>query len=316
MDQADSELNAPAPTPDADSSAGAAQQRIAELEFEIELQRKAQATLEKVHREAMSLYECAPVGYLLLDHSGLVCRANRSAAASFQIAEAEMRGTRFVSFVSMRSQKTFEGQLASVFSNKQPEACDAVLCRRGGEPFWARLRMNLAPPSQTTGEGVFLTVDEIGDLKDPCEEGKGLDLAKQTPKRARGVKKGRLLVVDDEELILNAVTRVLQRIGYEVMGHTDPVAALSGFEADPTGIDAVITDFRMPEMTGLQLSEKLVAAKPGVPILLVSGYTGEIDRARAKQIGIDQVVSKPLSTVDFANWLDHALAGGRGSAKA
>ena len=69
-------------------------------------------------------------------------------------------------------------------------------------------------------------------------------------------------------------------------------------------------------MTGLQLSEQLVALKPGVPILLVSGYTGEIDRARAKQIGIDQVVSKPLSTLDFAAWLEQALGVGGGGGTA
>jgi len=142
------------------------------------------------------------------------------------------------------------------------------------------------------------------------ESGVAQGVAPKAPNVGGGDTKGRLLVVDDEPLILNAVTRVLQRIGYRVVGHTEPIAALDGFEADPAAFDAVITDFRMPEMTGLQLSERLVAAKPGVPILLVSGYTGEIDREQAKQIGIDQVVSKPLSTLDFATWLDHAIAAG------
>lgn len=164
--------------------------------------------------------------------------------------------------------------------------------------------------------GAFPSVNEAGDLRQARRDSETIGPVAMGPSTLGSANKGRLLVVDDEELILSAVTRVLRRIGYVVAGHSDPVSALSQFEADPAGFDAVITDFRMPEMTGLQLSERLVSAKPGVPILLVSGHTAEIDGELARQIGIDRVVSKPLSTADFESWLDQAMPKGGGGASA
>jgi two-component system cell cycle sensor histidine kinase/response regulator CckA len=121
--------------------------------------------------------------------------------------------------------------------------------------------------------------------------------------------RGRVLVVDDDQLILNARARLLKHVGYEVMGCTLPEEALTVFAEDPFAYDAIISDFRMPAMNGLQLCERLVELRTDVPILLVSGYVDEIDLQRAEEIGIGGgVLSKPLSAEQFAAWLDAAVS--------
>ena len=121
--------------------------------------------------------------------------------------------------------------------------------------------------------------------------------------------RGRVLVVDDDQLILNATARLLKHVGFEVMGCTLPEEALTVFKEDPLAYDAIISDFRMPTMNGLQLCERLVELRKDVPILLVSGYIDEIDIERAEEIGIGGVLSKPLSAQQFAAWLDAAVSG-------
>ena len=128
-----------------------------------------------------------------------------------------------------------------------------------------------------------------------------------TLSRERG--RGRVLVVDDDQLILNATARLLKHVGYEVMGYTLPEEALTVFGEGPLAYDAIISDFRMPTMNGLQLCERLIELRKDVPILLVSGYIDEIDIERAEEIGIGGVLSKPLSAQQLAAWLDAAVSG-------
>ncbi len=104
-----------------------------------------------------------------------------------------------------------------------------------------------------------------------------------------------VLVVDDEELILSSIARVLGRCGYEVVACSRPDEALERFLAEPRRFGAVISDYRMPVMNGIQLSARMIAQRPDVSILIVSGYTGEIDEGFVKVLGIRGVLTKPVS---------------------
>jgi two-component system cell cycle sensor histidine kinase/response regulator CckA len=111
------------------------------------------------------------------------------------------------------------------------------------------------------------------------------------------------MVIDDEELVLKAMARLLDRLGYEVVGYHCP-------EQAPEAYDAVISDFRMPNMNGLQVAEQFLSLKPKLPILLVSGYTGDIDSERARRIGVESLRSKPLSAQELTDWLTSAICAG------
>ncbi len=85
----------------------------------------------------------------------------------------------------------------------------------------------------------------------------------------------RVLFVDDEEPLVRLATETLEELGYAPVGFTSSLAALEAFRADPKGFDAVVTDERMPGMTGSALIRAVRGIRRSVPIVLVSGYVGD-----------------------------------------
>jgi len=117
----------------------------------------------------------------------------------------------------------------------------------------------------------------------------------------------RVLIVDDEEPLVGLVTRTLEELGYVPTGFTSSTAALAAFRADPERFDAVITDERMPGMTGSALIRELRGIRSQIPILLMSGYVGGAVASRAREGGVNEVMKKPLSARDLAASLARVL---------
>ena len=92
--------------------------------------------------------------------------------------------------------------------------------------------------------------------------------------------------MDDEEALVRLGEEVIAQLGYEPVGFSSSTAALEAFRAEPHRFHAVLTDESMPEMTGFV-----------TPALA----------ARAKEMGLVEVLSKPLVTRDIARGLDAAL---------
>ena len=86
-----------------------------------------------------------------------------------------------------------------------------------------------------------------------------------------GDKPLRILMVDDDFLILMNTVDMLEDLGYNVTSATSGAKALEILEAD-TMYDLLITDFSMPKMTGLQLATAVRALLPKLPVLLATGY--------------------------------------------
>lgn len=98
---------------------------------------------------------------------------------------------------------------------------------------------------------------------------------------AAGVQPGRplnLLLVDDEELVRVGTAEMLREMGHQVLEAADGQQAL-GLLQEEASVDAVVTDYKMPRMDGAQLAERVRAVRPGIPILLITGYTGSTDEA-------------------------------------
>ena len=117
----------------------------------------------------------------------------------------------------------------------------------------------------------------------------------------------RILYVDDEELLVYLMTRMLERLDYEVTGYTDADQAIQAFRNDPTRFDAVVTDLAMPDMTGHDLARTLLEIRPDVPIVMTSGYIREEDAQAALQAGIQEVISKPHSVEELGRVLHSTL---------
>ena len=131
-----------------------------------------------------------------------------------------------------------------------------------------------------------------------------------------------VLVVDDEEPLMRLATRTLEELGYAPLGFTSSSAALAALRADPQRFDAVITDERMPGMSGSALIREVRGIRSSMPVVLMSGYLGPTaDKVResglfhtlgvaqkiAAAIGADEVLQKPLSARDLATSLARVL---------
>jgi DNA-binding NtrC family response regulator len=109
-------------------------------------------------------------------------------------------------------------------------------------------------------------------------------------------KKAKILVVDDDKLVLRAVSEALNRDGYEVLSLSDPVEALS--VAKDTSFDAVISDIRMPNLSGIELLKAFKTAQPDIEVVMMSGH-GTIETAvECMKLGAYDYLPKPFERLD------------------
>ncbi|MGW8194075.1 MAG: hybrid sensor histidine kinase/response regulator [Desulforhopalus sp.] len=106
---------------------------------------------------------------------------------------------------------------------------------------------------------------------------------------------GRILLIDDEEQVVQVTGEILKSLGYRVTGSTSPVEALNLFSGARKDFDLVLTDLTMPELTGLELSEKIKKVRPDIPVVLFTGYSEQVPEASASAAGIDDFCAKPIS---------------------
>jgi CheY-like chemotaxis protein len=116
-----------------------------------------------------------------------------------------------------------------------------------------------------------------------------------------------VLVVDDEEPLVRLATETLEELGYVALGFTSSAAALEAIRADPQRFDAMITDERMPGMTGSALIRQVRGIRDGIPIVLMTGFVGGGALDRARDAGADEVLKKPLSARELAASLARVL---------
>jgi PAS domain S-box-containing protein len=109
-----------------------------------------------------------------------------------------------------------------------------------------------------------------------------------------GQARGHVLVVDDEESIVGFMTTLLENFGCTVTGLTSASEALRLLQHDPHAVDLVITDQTMPDMTGVELSRAMLALRPGLPIVLSTGYSNAIDEEAALRLGVRRFLVKPV----------------------
>ncbi|MDP9043339.1 MAG: PAS domain S-box protein [Pseudomonadota bacterium] len=86
-----------------------------------------------------------------------------------------------------------------------------------------------------------------------------------------GENSGQLLYIDDDELMLLMVERLLQRAGYQVSAIQDAYAALEWVRREPYRFDLVLSDFNMPRMSGLQVARAVAQIRADLPVVIISG---------------------------------------------
>ncbi|MCU0539536.1 MAG: ATP-binding protein [Desulfobacterales bacterium] len=117
----------------------------------------------------------------------------------------------------------------------------------------------------------------------------------------------RILFVDDEPAIAELGKRLLESLGYRVTSCKGAIEALDRFRSDPLAYDLLITDMTMPQMTGDRLAAALTAIRPGLPVIVCTGFSELIGPERAREIGIQALIMKPFLKGEMAEAIRAAL---------
>jgi CheY-like chemotaxis protein len=104
----------------------------------------------------------------------------------------------------------------------------------------------------------------------------------------------RVLVVDDEESLVKLVGTVFTRLGHQYVSATHGMDALNKFGQGR--LDAVVTDIVMPYMDGIILTRELLKQAPGLPIMVMTGYSKEYPTETALKSGAREFIGKPFSS--------------------
>lgn len=116
-----------------------------------------------------------------------------------------------------------------------------------------------------------------------------------------------VMVVDDEAALVELAEEQLADLGYDPRGYADAAKALAELALHPDAYDLIVTDQVMPALTGTELARRAGAVRPGLPVLIVSGFGGADFEALAAGAGALQVLNKPLDRAELARAIDRAL---------
>lgn len=120
---------------------------------------------------------------------------------------------------------------------------------------------------------------------------------------------GRVLVVDDEEVVRRLVRSMLVRLGYDVILAEDGARAVEIYRKDPHAFEVVVLDMIKPRMNGQECFMNLKAINPGVKAVLSSGFSRDGAAQEILEQGVKGFVQKPVRLLELSNAIDQARAG-------
>jgi len=117
-----------------------------------------------------------------------------------------------------------------------------------------------------------------------------------------------VLYVDDDETMVVMVERILERSGYRVSGYHDPQEAIEAVREHPDAFDFVVTDFNMPECSGLDVALELHDIKPDLPVVISSGYITDELRSEARDAGVRGLLEKQNTFQELSRLVGRILS--------
>ncbi len=183
--------------------------------------------------------------------------------------------------------------------------------------------------SQGKGTGLGLSVvhgivKELGgmiELKSQAGKGTTFSIyipctdmdAAGPPREAPPTEKGRyrIVLIDDEEAILTTTGAILTQLGHKVTTFANGLDALEAVKEDPHDFDLVITDHSMPKITGLEIARSLRENGIDIPVILTSGYLAHTMGDEIRDVGVSEVLTKPITTQQLTETIGRVLGDPR-----
>jgi PAS domain S-box-containing protein len=256
----------------------------------------------QIHQVLMNLYNNA--AYVLKESGGLITVS----LDNIDVVDGGMTG-----YPDMKSGKYLRLSVSDTGQGIQDDILDKIF-----DPYFTTKKFG-----EGTGMGLAITHGIIkshgGTIAVESEPGKGATFNIFFPVIEADIRieneyemfcpsgTERILFVDDEKPIADAMKLILSRLGYEVTSKVDSLDALKLFRENNESFDLMITDLVMPHMTGLELSKEVFNIKPEMPIILCTGYSETIDDEMMNEAGIRYRTTKPLVMTEMANVIRDAL---------
>lgn len=128
-----------------------------------------------------------------------------------------------------------------------------------------------------------------------------------SPRKEKTKIQARIMLVDDEPLLVHINKRRLEEKGYQVKPFTSSRKALEAFRKQPDSFDLLITDQTMPKFTGEELAKAILEIRPSLPIILCTGHSDIVPKERAESMGITKYVLKPLHEDELLQSVEELL---------
>jgi CheY-like chemotaxis protein len=117
----------------------------------------------------------------------------------------------------------------------------------------------------------------------------------------------RILFVDDEKEITYMGKKMLESLGYTVDIRTDGHSAIRELQNDPGKYDLLVTDQAMPRMLGTELVRAARKTQPDLKVIIITGFRDSIPKNAESELGVSEIVLKPLILSDFSNLIREVL---------
>ncbi len=114
-----------------------------------------------------------------------------------------------------------------------------------------------------------------------------------------------ILVAEDDKNISNLIKEMIERKGYKAITAKNGAEAYRAYRK--TRFDLLITDIKMPEMDGLTFIKMVREQDKAIPILIITAYSSERNRALAKGYGVSGILQKPFTVLDVSRAIESAI---------
>ncbi|MCK5545136.1 MAG: response regulator, partial [Desulfobulbaceae bacterium] len=120
-----------------------------------------------------------------------------------------------------------------------------------------------------------------------------------------------ILFVDDEPALARLGEIILSRLGYSVVSAAGPLKALEIFEAEPDRFDLLVTDYAMPDMSGVVLAKRIKEIRPSIPVILCTGFKEQVADEKIRTEVVSRVMIKPVDRLNLSRTVREALDSGK-----